>query len=292
MDATAKQPIPFDELPKVVQDYLYSPELSASVESLGKKYKLHLDIVGMIERDINLVLAGSITLSEFADDIARDVGGKDKAVPIITDIQSTIFNVIRERERAEIEKKKTEQEVSTVHVEATTPPPFVSTPNPIKKPEHPAAPVSVRVAVQKVPTLQEKMDSITTSRASVVKVDEVVSTPTISEEKAAAPKQALDTVIKLPPHSEDHPDFVSSSLKETPFPASSSKNDKLNVSFEAAPPPPPPPPPKPVETPVPEVPTAPTIPTIPIIPSIRTMPKNAAEAAKAIDPYRELLNQK
>ncbi len=257
-DATTQ----FGRLPKAVQDYIYSPELSSAVQALGVKYKLHLDVMGSIERDINLCLAGMIPLNEFSDSIAADVADPATAKGLLSDIQTTIFAVLRAKQ------------MTTPGIELRSP---VHTPEPLYTPLPPPPKLHEEAAVS--PVSVNKMQGISISTPAKVPLKSVLTAPTL-------PQPHDDT---LPPHI----DGIAVPVQpRAPAPTPVPPPPPVEAAIPVPPPPtnsapipiPPPPPPAAKPGVKPSIPNA----------AVRVMPRTPEEAAEVetskysgIDPYRE-----
>lgn len=110
-----------ESLPKAVKDYIYSTELTATVTTLGKKYGLHIDVIGSIETQINLTLAGLTPLEEFSENIGYAVKDADKTQKILADIEAEIFAPLKAKEKEQIKMNPVQQIQKSVAIPAPAP---------------------------------------------------------------------------------------------------------------------------------------------------------------------------
>src|SRR3989344_4656009 len=94
----------YDTLPKEVKDLYYSNEMLAAVQSVGTKYRLHVDQVGILEQEVGAVLLGQVTPQDFVPDLMKHVG-VDRAVAagITQEMNELLFNKIRGSLRQRVE---------------------------------------------------------------------------------------------------------------------------------------------------------------------------------------------
>ncbi len=86
----------FASLPTVVQNYLYSDEMTAALEDVGKKHSLHVDQIGSLEWEVVSVILGFTEPADFVE-ILEDALEIDEvqAQGIAKDVDVEIFQHVR-----------------------------------------------------------------------------------------------------------------------------------------------------------------------------------------------------
>ncbi len=110
-------------LPVAVKNFIYSAELTEKVIQLGKKYGLHLDVMGSMEREINLTLAGVMPLNTFSANIGSIVRDAEKTSKILADIEAQIFAPLKAKEKEQIKMNPVQQIQKPVAIPTPPPPP-------------------------------------------------------------------------------------------------------------------------------------------------------------------------
>jgi hypothetical protein len=83
------------DIPQVLKDALYSPEIIGALKAIGDKNKLHLDVVGEIEAFVNLRIMGAVDDADFMKGVRASVTDAKVADTVLTDINTTIFGPLR-----------------------------------------------------------------------------------------------------------------------------------------------------------------------------------------------------
>jgi len=86
----------FEKLPKELQDTLVSPETQKLVQTVGQKYKLHIDDIGALETEMMLVLLGIEHPNDFLKNIVRETGmSQDDAKAAAKELEEKLFLPMR-----------------------------------------------------------------------------------------------------------------------------------------------------------------------------------------------------
>ncbi|MEK7531256.1 MAG: hypothetical protein AAB573_05325 [Patescibacteria group bacterium] len=94
------------DIPQVLKDALYSPQIIGALKAIGDKNKLHLDVVGEIEAFVNLRIMGAIDDADFMKGIRTSVKETKVADTVLTDINTAIFGPLRAKLNASTEAVK------------------------------------------------------------------------------------------------------------------------------------------------------------------------------------------
>ncbi len=85
-----------DHLPPEIRSYLYSPDMASALESVGKKYALHIDQMGALEGEVTGALLGFTEPQDFAGMVEERVGVTQAiADAMVQDVNALIFEKIR-----------------------------------------------------------------------------------------------------------------------------------------------------------------------------------------------------
>lgn len=102
-------------LPQDVKDVVFSADVEDEVEQIGKKYELHIDQMGELMEEVELVMLGITHYSNFIPNIRERLGisDKEKIRNIADEVNEKLFRKIREslrkihgdEDKAPIDKK-------------------------------------------------------------------------------------------------------------------------------------------------------------------------------------------
>lgn len=98
----------YQQLPKVVQDFMGSEETIDKILDIGKKYNLHIDQLSILNEEVSLVLHGLERNTNFNYNLRKYLGLSEDIANLITyDLNQEIFSKIR----GEIEKMSSPQQI-------------------------------------------------------------------------------------------------------------------------------------------------------------------------------------
>ena len=87
----------FNNLPRNLRRSIYDVNVSEAIEEIGKKYKLHIDALGILETRVDWVLIGLIKTRDLYMTLREDLGMESSKVnQIIKDLNKKIFTPVRE----------------------------------------------------------------------------------------------------------------------------------------------------------------------------------------------------
>ncbi|HRY62944.1 MAG TPA: hypothetical protein P5056_04220 [Candidatus Paceibacterota bacterium] len=87
----------FENLPSDIQNAIYSVESADAVESIGKKYSLHMDQIAALGRETGRVLLGITDPMDFVNQINEKLGvGKTVSSQLVFEINEKIFVPIKD----------------------------------------------------------------------------------------------------------------------------------------------------------------------------------------------------
>lgn len=97
----------FKKLPGDTRSAITSVETGEAIDQIGKRYKMHLDQVGELESEINLVMLGFKQANNLADNLRKKLQlSEEQVLEIAKEVDSQIFLKIRES----LKKLHTQQE--------------------------------------------------------------------------------------------------------------------------------------------------------------------------------------
>lgn len=99
MDEETKQMLAkrFEALPKSIQDLILSDYYQETLMGLGQKHQLNIEQLGIIEREVTMVLMGLINSSNFEGELTRELRvDKEKGRAITQDVSDKVFAKVRE----------------------------------------------------------------------------------------------------------------------------------------------------------------------------------------------------
>ena len=87
----------YSKLPREIKSVLDSEENADKIYELGNKYKLHIDKIGLLSQEINLVMFGVVKPQEFIPNLREKLKISDEEARVIAkEVNEQIFNPIRE----------------------------------------------------------------------------------------------------------------------------------------------------------------------------------------------------
>lgn len=87
----------YSRLPKEIKVVLDSEENTDKIYDLGSKHDLHIDKIGLLHQEINLVMLGVVKPQEFIPNLREKLKVSDEeARKIALEVNEQIFNPIRE----------------------------------------------------------------------------------------------------------------------------------------------------------------------------------------------------
>jgi hypothetical protein len=127
------------ELPADVQTAIRSSDQGPKLQTIGKKYNLHVDQIGKLEDETLLVMLGFADPGEFSEHLIKELSvAPQEAVAIATDVSNEIFMPIRASMQAWAEDRAERESANvitdTLGKEAPVPtklPPTAPAPGPI-----------------------------------------------------------------------------------------------------------------------------------------------------------------
>ena len=97
----------YEKLPAEIKQFLYSPEMTFSIQQIGQKHKLHLDQIDFLNSETGQVLLGFVGTKDFAAELAEGLGiDRMQSDAIAQDISDQVFVKIRDAmKKASVEPK-------------------------------------------------------------------------------------------------------------------------------------------------------------------------------------------
>lgn len=129
----------YDSLPLEVKALLYSPQMHATIEELGKKHQLHIDQLGLLEVETGAVMLGFTEMQDFQTVLMESLQvDRTKADAVAQDVSERLFTKIRDAMKQSYEKRESAAEIPVPPPIKPAPPVSVppSAPKPIEP--HPA----------------------------------------------------------------------------------------------------------------------------------------------------------
>ncbi len=121
----------YKELPSDVRGAIFAVDSIASIEEIGKKYKLSVDKIGNLSNEIRMLMLGITEPPEFIPNISRRLGvDKNIAREITKEVNEKIFSKIRESLKKIHNIKEEAEERGGGQVEETAKPAPVEPPVP------------------------------------------------------------------------------------------------------------------------------------------------------------------
>jgi hypothetical protein len=109
----------YRSLPPLVRDYMdASNEYVDVLVELGRQYKMHLDVLGVLSRLFRNMMYGLISAQELSQGLVEQGISNQDAMAIVSEINKKILMPLREKLRAEAERAK-----SGAQKTSATPPP-------------------------------------------------------------------------------------------------------------------------------------------------------------------------
>lgn len=108
-------------LPEEIQKAIDENRLFDKLPEIGKNNGLHLDQIGLLEKEVRLVLAGQVHPDEFVDQVEESLGvDTEKAISITADVNMDIFLPVREFLMNSESEKTTNSESVKDHEDVVT----------------------------------------------------------------------------------------------------------------------------------------------------------------------------
>lgn len=86
----------FDRLPAELQKAIVSTESAKNIEAIGRKYRLHIDKIGMLGTETGLVLLGLTHPSQFVGRLRAALGASDEIIlPVAKEVNAAVFLPVR-----------------------------------------------------------------------------------------------------------------------------------------------------------------------------------------------------
>lgn len=106
----------YETLPQHIKDAISSDDVRASIESIGKKFGLHIDQLGDLVDEVGLVMLGLKKPKNFTSEISSLLKiDSETAGQIATDLNTSVFSALKQSMRETSEQNETvETEQSTV----------------------------------------------------------------------------------------------------------------------------------------------------------------------------------
>ena len=175
----------FEALPEAVKDMLYSAELTAIIQKVGEKNKLHYDQMGRLEIETHNVLLGFTDTEDYAPILMKTLEVDQGTARTITeDMNELLFSKIREDMKQATTAASMPEKISNppamsapampeksvvMPSAAKAPVPAVTTPVPTATPSTPAVPA---------PSVPEIIKPV--GMPMMQHVDAMLSQPTVS----------------------------------------------------------------------------------------------------------------
>lgn len=167
----------FAQLPKVIRDAITSADVEKHLRELATTHKLHLDQWEALENEVMMVLFGVNPIDQLQNNIKKQVSVTDDVAKALTeDISKTVFGPIRseleqalepqkpERQHAEADTEKPEQEKAPTAESATQTPPTQTSP---VAPATPPAPAPTEKAARAPMSEAYKAGEPSTARRAI-----------------------------------------------------------------------------------------------------------------------------
>ncbi len=171
-------------LPQAVQEYLYSTDMEAALQSIGQKHQLHIDKLGLLETEAIDVMIGASEPENFVENI-KDLLDLDdnKANALAQDVNAEVFEKIRAHMK----------EGGAAQTTTTTPPvPTVSTPSAPTLSSAPTSTTPPEPAPQALPAVAPQAAQPTFGAANAMLVQKTVT------EVAPLPHQVVEAPVTPP----------------------------------------------------------------------------------------------
>jgi len=86
----------FSELPPEAQQMLYSKEMSAIINTIGQKYDLHIDQIGLLNAEAGQVILGFTEPQDFPSSLQELLGlDEGRALAVAKEVSDQLFEKIR-----------------------------------------------------------------------------------------------------------------------------------------------------------------------------------------------------
>ena len=96
-DFSAEVQNKLDALPADIKAFVYSADMSKTIQDIGAKYKLHVDQIGALESEAAAVMIGLTKPEKFAENISDALGAAEpQSQEIAKDVNDLLFLRIRE----------------------------------------------------------------------------------------------------------------------------------------------------------------------------------------------------
>ena len=87
----------FQKLPTVVQDVIFSSNTTDTIKEISKKYNLHIDKIGILNKEITYIIVGLEKTTDFIRNIKVQLNLPDEKINAIAkDVNEKIFLQVRE----------------------------------------------------------------------------------------------------------------------------------------------------------------------------------------------------
>ncbi|QQG44874.1 MAG: hypothetical protein HYW89_02570 [Candidatus Sungiibacteriota bacterium] len=175
----------FQKLPAILQDALFSGDLTGKIFETGKKFGLTIEKIGFLAEEVGYVILGLTRPGEFAAKLADRLGvDLNSAKTIALDINHKVFSQLREALKSAHETEITAEEIQRaeplVRVAPTAPPPA------------PAAPTSIPSAAPRPATPKEVVPPQPQPKPQPLQ-------PAAKEEPVRIPQTPQPPQSKIPP---------------------------------------------------------------------------------------------
>ena len=180
-------PYKIKDLPKAIQDAIYSIDVEDSVITIGQRNGLHLDQVADLHDLVSLVFLGDVKPQNFSREVAKQIGILQEKADIITaEINAQIFQPVHD-ELMQVQSEGVEDSVQGVE-ETNSLNPKPSTLNATLE-LHAALNEGVADSVQGIE--KTKTDSVTAVPSTLTPVQD------IHESKLTAPTQTAQKEVSI-----------------------------------------------------------------------------------------------
>ena len=180
----------YEALPEEVKDILYSPELTAIIQKVGEKNKLHYDQMGRLEMETRNVMLGFTETNDFTQILTKVLDiESDRAFAVVQDLNEFLFNKIRDTlKQPTTPSDKLDTVSSPPAVNSPLEEKSVVMPSAAKVPASAPAPAAQPVTPASVPAAAPSAPIVSKSAGlpAMPQVDAMLSQPTVS----IAPKPA------------------------------------------------------------------------------------------------------
>lgn len=99
MDEETKKVIKerYEALPESIQEFIISDYYQEALMELGQKHQLNIEQLGIIEREVTMVLMGLINSKDFERELTRELRvDREKGKDIAQDVSDKVFLKVRE----------------------------------------------------------------------------------------------------------------------------------------------------------------------------------------------------